>query len=137
MASAIGDVLPLSTMQFASGGESFRITGTPIPCSVAALDAGIDLALTSLATLGIGYGGQFGSGASDQTLHARFRLGAMKRRSRLQSRAPARECGALSICEATWFPARSQRGLFPPRIQETIGLPFSPCCPGPATEARA
>jgi len=72
---AFGDVVPLSTMQFASGGDSFRITGTPIARNAAALDAGIDLALTSRATLGIAYGGQFGSGASDQSVRASFRLG--------------------------------------------------------------
>ncbi|MBB4839202.1 outer membrane autotransporter protein [Sphingomonas kyeonggiensis] len=71
---AFGDVTPLSAMQFASGGDSFRIAGTPIARNAAALDAGIDVALTSRATLGIAYGGQFGSSASDQSVRASFRL---------------------------------------------------------------
>jgi len=71
---AFGDVTPLSAMQFASGGDSFRIAGTPIAENAAALDAGIDVALTSRAMLGIVYGGQFGSGASDQSVRASFSL---------------------------------------------------------------
>ncbi len=71
---AFGDVTPLSTMQFASGGDSFRIAGTPIARNAAALDAGIDVALTPRAVLGIAYGGQFGSGASDQSVRASFSL---------------------------------------------------------------
>lgn len=72
---AFGDVTPLSAMQFASGGDSFRIAGTPIARNAAALDTGIDIALTSRAVLGIAYGGQFGSGASDQSVRASFNLG--------------------------------------------------------------
>ncbi|WP_342250174.1 autotransporter domain-containing protein [Sphingomonas sp. OTU376] len=71
---AFGDVTPLSAMQYASGGDSFRIAGTPIARNAAALDAGIDLALTSRAALGIAYGGQFGSNASDQSVRASFSL---------------------------------------------------------------
>jgi len=71
---AFGDVTPLSTMQFVSGGDSFRIAGTPIARNAAALDAGIDVALTSRAMLGIAYGGQFGSGVSDQSVRASFSL---------------------------------------------------------------
>ncbi|MDQ0251333.1 outer membrane autotransporter protein [Sphingomonas kyeonggiensis] len=71
---AFGDVTPLSAMQFVSGGDSFRIAGTPIAENAAALDAGIDVALTSRAMLGIVYGGQFGSGASDQSVRASFSL---------------------------------------------------------------
>ena len=69
---AFGDVTPLSAMQFASGGSSFGIAGTPIVRDAAALDAGIDVALTARAVLGIAYGGQFGSGASDQSVRASF-----------------------------------------------------------------
>jgi len=51
-------------------------SGSPAPRSrnAAALDAGIDVALTSRAMLGIAYGGQFGSGVSDQSVRASFSL---------------------------------------------------------------
>lgn len=44
---AFGDGTPLSAMQFANGGDSFRIGGIPIARNAAAFDAGIDVALTS------------------------------------------------------------------------------------------
>lgn len=71
---AFGDVKPLSAMQFANGGDTFRIAGTPIARNAAALDAGIDVALASRARLGIAYGGQFGAGTSDQSVSANFSL---------------------------------------------------------------
>ncbi|WP_179119682.1 autotransporter-associated beta strand repeat-containing protein [Ensifer adhaerens] len=64
---AFGDVLPLSTMRFAGGGDAFSIAGVPIARDVAVVEAGLDYALSPNATLGVTYAGQFGSDVSDQS----------------------------------------------------------------------
>lgn len=69
---AFGDVTPLSTMQFAGAANAFSVGGVPIARDAAVIEAGLDVALTSTATLGVSYGGQFGSGATDQTFRANF-----------------------------------------------------------------
>lgn len=61
---AEGDDVPSSVMAF-SGGDAFTIRGTPVADDVAIVRAGVDFAVTSNATLGIAYSGQFGSGLSD------------------------------------------------------------------------
>ena len=71
---AFGDTVPLSTMQFASGGSPFTIAGVPIARDAAVIEAGLDYAISPSATLGIAYGGQFGSGVSDQSVKANFNL---------------------------------------------------------------
>lgn len=71
---AFGDVTPLSTMRFASGGNAFSIGGVPIARDAAVFEAGLDLALSPVATLGVSYGGQFGSGLSDQSVRASFNV---------------------------------------------------------------
>ncbi|PDT88480.1 hypothetical protein CO669_20920 [Bradyrhizobium sp. Y36] len=72
---AFGDTLPLSTFTFA-GSAPFTVAGVPIARDALVLDAGLDVALARNITLGIAYGGQFGSGAADQnvkgTLAVRF-----------------------------------------------------------------
>ncbi|QEL26192.1 autotransporter outer membrane beta-barrel domain-containing protein [Bosea sp. F3-2] len=69
---AFGDATPLSTMRFAGGGDAFSTGGVPIARNAAVVEAGLDYALSPNATLGVTYGGQFGSGLSDQS--ARFNL---------------------------------------------------------------
>ena len=69
---AFGDVTPLSTMRFAGGGNAFSIGGVPIARNAAVIEAGLDYAVTLNATLGVTYGGQFGSGMSDQSVKAKF-----------------------------------------------------------------
>ncbi|KRE08000.1 hypothetical protein ASE63_21960 [Bosea sp. Root381] len=64
---AFGDTIPLSTMRFAGGGDAFSIGGIPIMRNAAVIEAGLDYAVTPNATLGVSYGGQFGSGVSDQS----------------------------------------------------------------------
>ena len=71
---AFGDVTPLSTMRFASGGNAFSIGGVPIARDAAVFEAGLDLALSPAATIGVSYGGQFGSGLSDQSVRANFNV---------------------------------------------------------------
>jgi fibronectin-binding autotransporter adhesin len=71
---AFGDVTPFSTMRFAGGGNAFSIGGVPIARNAAVIEAGLDFALTPAATLGVTYGGQFGSGMSDQSVKANFNV---------------------------------------------------------------
>ncbi len=71
---AYGDVTPLSTMRFAGGGETFGIIGVPITRDAAVVEGGLDFALAHAATLGVSYGGQFGSGFTDQSVKATFNV---------------------------------------------------------------
>src|SRR5690606_33056483 len=68
---ALGDVTPTSDLAFA-GGSAFRIAGVPIAEDTAVIEAGLDLALSPNAKLGLAYNGQIGDGASDHGLKARF-----------------------------------------------------------------
>lgn len=71
---AFGDVAPLSTMRFAGAGDAFTIAGVPIARDAAVIEAGLDYAITPGATLGVTYGGQFGSGVTDQSVKANFNV---------------------------------------------------------------
>jgi outer membrane autotransporter protein len=66
-----GDVTPTSTMAFA-GGSPFTVAGVPIARNGAVADLGFDVNVTPNAVLGLTYGGQFGSGVTDQTLRGNF-----------------------------------------------------------------
>ncbi|WP_371420653.1 autotransporter domain-containing protein [Tardiphaga sp.] len=68
---AFGDVTPTSIMAFA-GGSPFTVAGVPIAANAAVADLGFDINVTPNATLGVTYGGQFGSGVTDQTLRGNF-----------------------------------------------------------------
>lgn len=68
---AFGDTTADSTMSFA-GAAPFSIGGVPIAKNAAVVDLGLDMNLSADNTLGISYGGQFGSGVTDQTLRASF-----------------------------------------------------------------
>jgi outer membrane autotransporter protein len=70
---ALGDTTPLSTFAF-TGGSPFTIAGVPIARNAVVLDAGVDIAITRNATLGVSYGGQFASSASDQSIRANFNM---------------------------------------------------------------
>jgi outer membrane autotransporter protein len=68
---AFGDTVPLSTLALA-GGSSFTIASVPMARDAMVVEAGLHFSLTSTATLGVSYGGQFGSGRSDQSARANF-----------------------------------------------------------------
>ncbi|MFZ2154972.1 MAG: autotransporter domain-containing protein [Bradyrhizobium sp.] len=68
---AFGDTTPVSTVAF-TGGSPFSIAGVPVARDGAVVDLGLDLNLTRNATLGLTYGGQFGSGVTDQTVRGNF-----------------------------------------------------------------
>lgn len=64
---------PLALLAFA-GADPFTIAGVPITRDAAVFEAGLDFALSPSAIAGISYGGQFGSGFSDQSVKANFNL---------------------------------------------------------------
>jgi outer membrane autotransporter protein len=68
---AFGDTTPVSTVAL-TGGSPFSIAGVPVARDGAVVDLGLDLNLTRNATLGLTYGGQFGSGVTDQTVRGNF-----------------------------------------------------------------
>ncbi|MGH6763651.1 MAG: autotransporter outer membrane beta-barrel domain-containing protein [Phyllobacterium sp.] len=67
------DTPALSLEPFA-GGDVFTVAGVPIAQDVAVVEAGLDLNLGQNATLGLSYGGQFGSEAKDNSARASFSL---------------------------------------------------------------
>ncbi|MXO01327.1 autotransporter domain-containing protein, partial [Shinella zoogloeoides] len=71
---AFGDTTPQAGMAFASGGDTFSIGGVPIARNAAVFETGLDIALSPTATVGVTYGGQFGSGVSDQSIKANFNV---------------------------------------------------------------
>lgn len=71
---AFGDVVPNAAMRFTGGGDAFTIAGVPISRNAAVIEAGLDFALSSAATLSVSYGGQFGSGVTDQSVRANFNM---------------------------------------------------------------
>jgi len=68
-----GNIEPQSTFAFA-GGEDFDITGVPVARDAAVVEAGLDIALSDDAGLGLSYGGQFGSGTSDQSVTGKLTI---------------------------------------------------------------
>ncbi|MTH77932.1 autotransporter domain-containing protein [Paracoccus aestuariivivens] len=70
---AFGDVDPNAALAFA-GGNRFDVIGTPVAEDAAVLRGSVDMSLTPDATVSVGYAGQFGDGASDQSLTAELRI---------------------------------------------------------------
>ncbi|MBR1217724.1 autotransporter domain-containing protein [Bradyrhizobium sp. U87765 SZCCT0131] len=68
---AFGDVTPTIAVAFA-GGSPFTIAGVPIARDAAAIDAGLSIAVTRNATIGIAYSGQIAKGAHDNGAKADF-----------------------------------------------------------------
>ncbi len=64
---AFGDITPVSMVSLA-GGNAFSIAGVPIAADAAVAEAGFDLHVNGRTTIGLSYGGQFGSGAIDQSV---------------------------------------------------------------------
>nr|WP_284692081.1 autotransporter domain-containing protein [Pinirhizobacter soli] len=66
---AWGDVTPTTSMRFASGSDSFDISGTPIGRHAGVADAGLSFALARNVSVDASYIGRFGDGAKDQGVH--------------------------------------------------------------------
>ena len=71
---AFGNVTPQRAMRFVGAGNRSTIGGVPIARNAAVVEAGLDFALSPTATLGVSYGGQFGSGVVDQSVRANFNV---------------------------------------------------------------
>jgi outer membrane autotransporter protein len=61
---------PEATLGFAAGGDAFTIAGAPISGHTLVLEAGLDVMLGKSASLGLSFGGQYGSGHSDHSAKA-------------------------------------------------------------------
>lgn len=70
---AFGDVTPASHLSFA-GGTPFSVLGAPIARDALVLEAGLDFALGSNATLSVSYNGQLASEARDHGVKADFHM---------------------------------------------------------------
>ena len=70
---AFGATTPAATFAFAGGGP-FNVLGVPIAQDAAVIEAGFDFRLAPNATLGISYGGQFGSGTLDQSVRGNLSI---------------------------------------------------------------
>ncbi|KRE05793.1 hypothetical protein ASE63_05575 [Bosea sp. Root381] len=66
---AFGDVDPQTTLAFA-GSAPFSTAGVPIAKNAALLEAGLDLAISRSATLGVSYTGQLATDAQDHAFKA-------------------------------------------------------------------
>lgn len=66
---AYGNVVPSITQAFA-GGDTFTVAGAPIAKDSIAIEAGLDLAITSAAVLGLSYQGQMASTDQDHGFRA-------------------------------------------------------------------
>jgi outer membrane autotransporter protein len=63
-----GDVTPTSTASFAGGGDAFTVSGAPIARDAAAVEAGLEVNARENLDVWLTYGGQFSSGAIDQSV---------------------------------------------------------------------
>ncbi|MDW6020390.1 autotransporter domain-containing protein [Mesorhizobium sp. BAC0120] len=70
---AFGDVTPSATLAFI-GGDPFTVAGVRVARDAAVVEAGFDFNLSPAAVLGIAYGGQFSSGAVDQSVNANLNV---------------------------------------------------------------
>jgi outer membrane autotransporter protein len=72
---AYGDVNPETTMAF-QGSQTFTVTGAPIARNAAVMELGVDMAVSKRTTVGVAYGGQFGSGSKQNagSLDVRYRF---------------------------------------------------------------
>ncbi|CAN7170255.1 autotransporter domain-containing protein [Bosea sp. LjRoot237] len=66
---AFGDVTPTAALAFA-GASSFTVAGLPIARDAAVVEAGLDLAISKSAALGLAYTGQLAKDAQDHAFKA-------------------------------------------------------------------
>jgi len=71
---ALGDVTPETTLRFLAGGSAFAIPGVPVARDAAVIEAELDYAISSTATLSVSYAGQFSGDAIDQSLGANIAI---------------------------------------------------------------
>lgn len=66
---AFGDVAPSAVLAFA-GGDSFTVYGTPIARDALLVEAGLDVAISVNANLGLSYTGQIANSAQEHGVNA-------------------------------------------------------------------
>ncbi|MDQ8728877.1 autotransporter-associated beta strand repeat-containing protein [Bradyrhizobium sp. LHD-71] len=69
---AFNDVTPAVELTFQSTGMGFGITGVPLARDSALVEAGLDLRVTSQATLGVSYLGQLADAVQDHAVKGQF-----------------------------------------------------------------
>ncbi|UGX87645.1 autotransporter domain-containing protein [Phyllobacterium meliloti] len=67
---AFGDTTPEASLAFASGGQAFAVSGSPIASDTALVEAGLDFGIGKATTLGISYTGQFSQQTRDNAVKA-------------------------------------------------------------------
>ena len=70
---AIGDVASETTMAFASGSNTFTVSGTPLDTDMALIETGLTFGLENGMNLSLGYSGAIGESAQDHTFNARLK----------------------------------------------------------------
>lgn len=69
---AFGDVTPQAALAFQSGGAALTLAGSPIARDALVSEAGLDLAVTGNASLGVSWTGQYASRSRDSTVKGNF-----------------------------------------------------------------
>lgn len=69
----VGDVIPTANVAF-SGGNFFSVSGASIARDAAALEAGLDFALSDRISAGLTYGGELSGKSTDQQARATIRV---------------------------------------------------------------
>lgn len=64
----LGDISPVAALAFQSGGTAFALNGSPIARDALVAEAGLDLALTANASVGVTWNGQFANGAQNNAV---------------------------------------------------------------------
>ena len=62
-----GDVTPMSTLGFQSGGAAFALAGSPIARNALVTELGVNYAIGPSATIGIAYSGQYSGGSNENS----------------------------------------------------------------------
>ena len=68
---AFGDITPEASLLFITTGAPFDVAGVPIAEDSLLIEAGLDFAVSSTATAGVSYVGQFADGAQENALKGR------------------------------------------------------------------
>lgn len=71
---AFGDLTPTAQFAFASGSLPFTVSGVGVPEDALVLEAGLDIAFTPTATLGLSYSGLWGSSVSDNAFKGTLQI---------------------------------------------------------------
>jgi len=69
---AFGDVSPTAALAFQSTGASFTVAGVPLARNAALVEGGLDLRITTQASVGISYVGQLADRVQDHSVKGNF-----------------------------------------------------------------